>query len=102
MDIPHDWDVVLDDLVATHLERRGLGVLHGSDQVVRLRKLLCASLFSDIQVELARVYERLLTQRLDSMDDFQIIQLMHDPDFDLVDLARLIQVIDPTAPPMVD
>ena len=71
-----------------------------SDQIPRLRRFLVASLYSDIQVQIARLLETIVTRRLDSMDDIQIIQWLNDTDLDLVDLQRLIEEIDPTAPPM--
>ena len=100
MDLSHDWDVVLDELVASHLQRRGMAISSESAEVRRLRTFLVASLHSDIQVQLANLLETLVTKRLDSMDDIQVTQWLNDTDLDIVDLHLLIEETDPTAPPM--
>ena len=104
MDIPSSWEDVLEELIGTLLLERGIPFDRdvNPEGIARLRKLFVAMLYSDIQIELARSIERLVQERMESLTDFQIILGMHDRDFDLVDLPRLIEAVDPTAPPSTE
>ena len=104
MDLSGDWGDVVDELLATMLEDRGIAfdrIAH-PDGIARLRTLLFAMLHSDIEVATAYHIERLVTQRVESLNDVQLWMGLHDTDLDHVDLSRLVQAIDPTAPPSPD
>ena len=101
MDLSEDWGDVVDELLFTTLEQRGIGFDPQANPsgIRRLRTQLLAMLHSDVEAATARCIEQLVVRSVDSLNDVQLWMGLHDTDLDHVDLHRLIQAIDPTAPP---
>ncbi|MAJ46321.1 MAG: hypothetical protein CBC35_03280 [Planctomycetes bacterium TMED75] len=103
MDLSGDWGDVADELISNTLADRGITSDRSANPegILRLRTLLLAMLYSDSGVATACFLERLITERMGILNDVQLWMSLHDPDIDHVERSRLIQAIDPMAPPSV-